>query len=53
MLALSAQLKRNARAMQQAVGRRDGLLDDTEDAIEDSLAKAKKSSKESKALKVK
>lgn len=52
MVALAAGLKRNAQAMQQAVKRREGLLDQTEDAVEDSLAQAQRSSKESKSLKV-
>lgn len=53
MVALAAGLKKNAEAMKQAVARREGLLSETEDAVEDSLVKAKKSSKESKSLKVK
>lgn len=53
MVALAAGLKKNAEAMKQAVARREGLLDQAEDAIEDSLVKAKKSSKESKSLRVK
>lgn len=53
MVALAAGLKKNAEAMKQAVARREGLLSETEDAVEDSLVKAKRSSKESKSLKVK
>ena len=53
MVALAAGLRKNAEAMKQAVARREGLLNDTEDAVEDSLVKAKRSTKESKSLKVK
>lgn len=53
MVALAAGLKRNAQAMRQAVGRRDGLLDETENLVDDSLVKAKRSTKESKSLKIK
>ena len=53
MVALAAGLKKNAEAMKLAVARREGLLGETEDAVEDSLVKAKKSSKESKSLRVK
>jgi len=53
MVALAAGLKENAQAMRQAVGRRDGLLDETENLVDDSLVKAKRSTKESKSLRVK
>ena len=52
MAALAEGLKKNAKAMQQSVNRRGSLLEDTDSAIEDSLARAKKSSKESKALRI-
>ena len=52
MAALAEGLKKNAKAMQQSVNRRGSLLEDTDSAVEDSLARAKKSSKESKALKI-
>lgn len=48
MVTLAAGLKRNAQAMQQAVGRRGGLLEDTDAAIEHNLAATKKSVKRSK-----
>ena len=52
MAALAEGLKKNAKAMQQSVNKRGSLLEDTDSAIEDGLARAKKSSKESKALKI-
>lgn len=52
MVTLAASLKRNAQAMKAAVERRGGQLDETEFAIDESLVRAKKSSKQASAMKV-
>ena len=53
MVALAAGLKRNAQAMRAAVQKREGLLSETENAVESSLVYAKKHSKEASKLKIK
>ena len=52
MVTLAASLKRNAQAMKAAVERRGGQLDETEFAIDESLIRAKKSSKQASAMKI-
>ena len=48
MVSLAAGLKRNAQAMEQAVAKRGGLLEETDAAIEHNLAATKKTVKRSK-----